>query len=335
MITIRPFDYTDADYATMVRISAANWPQVSDMTIDSARHDDETRDKTKFHNRFILAWNGAPAAYGYIGDRYWQTTPNTYYAGVQVDPAYTRRGIGTAFAHKLRHILRERQAAAVYISTREDKVRAIRFLQRYGFEQESRYPESRLDVTTFDLARFAGRRESVAAQGIEMAPLSRVMTTLPDWHVQLWNLTFMLAQDEPHPDSPARKPLEKWVKETVEDPRFLPDGYMVALDGDRIVGLSTLWQNIRHPDRLWNGWTGVHRDYRQRGIAMAVKLHAIAFAQANGATEIRTDNHEDNVMYQINLKLGFEPQPAGLGFVRCFDWMEGAAAAERSAVAQG
>ena len=67
---------------------------------------------------------------------------------------------------------------------------------------------------------------------------------------------------------------------------------------------------------LETGLTGVRREYRRRGIATALKVMALQFARENGYTEIVTDNEENNPMFQINLQLGFEPQPASLDYVR-------------------
>ncbi|MBE2224121.1 MAG: GNAT family N-acetyltransferase [Anaerolineae bacterium] len=58
------------------------------------------------------------------------------------------------------------------------------------------------------------------------------------------------------------------------------------------------------------GVTTVRREYRRRGIATALKVHIIRFAQENGVQEIFTGNDSQNPMYQLNLKLGFKSQPS-------------------------
>ena len=66
---------------------------------------------------------------------------------------------------------------------------------------------------------------------------------------------------------------------------------------------------------LYHNVTGVLPAYRGRGIAMALKLATIAYAQARGSTEIRTWNEVQNTgMLVINDRLGFVRQPAWITF---------------------
>lgn len=58
------------------------------------------------------------------------------------------------------------------------------------------------------------------------------------------------------------------------------------------------------------GVTATRREYRRRGLATALKLHIIQFAKAHGVQEIFTTNDSQNPMYQLNLALGFKPQPS-------------------------
>jgi GNAT superfamily N-acetyltransferase len=104
-------------------------------------------------------------------------------------------------------------------------------------------------------------------------------------------------------------PFEKWRKDIIEDPMFLPDAYFVALDGAEYVGMSNLWDD-RASDHLNTGLTGVKRSHRRRGIATALKVRAIAYAKANGHPLIKTGNEVGNrPMLSINQRLGFVRQP--------------------------
>ena len=81
-----------------------------------------------------------------------------------------------------------------------------------------------------------------------------------------------------------------------------------------VLGLSLLKKNLADSSKIQTGLTGVLRSHRRRGIALALKLQAIAYAKTEGIKTIETDNEENNHMYQINMQLGFEPKPAFLDF---------------------
>ncbi|MBV7337408.1 GNAT family N-acetyltransferase [Chloroflexi bacterium TSY] len=79
----------------------------------------------------------------------------------------------------------------------------------------------------------------------------------------------------------------------------------MALDNTEYIGLTSLWGELSS-DTLYVGMTGVKRSYRRKGIATALKLRAISYAQAHGIRLLMTSNNSENPMYQINLNLGFQ-----------------------------
>ena len=122
----------------------------------------------------------------------------------------------------------------------------------------------------------------------------------------------------PSTDTPTEVPFEQWRRMILDNPNLLPDAFIVAVHeptGD-YVGLSTLWRRQADHD-LDTGLTGVHRDWRKRGIALAMKLCALQFARQYGAPMVRTENEVNNRgMLGINERLGFVKQPAWLVFVK-------------------
>jgi len=84
-------------------------------------------------------------------------------------------------------------------------------------------------------------------------------------------------------------------------------GYQEAMRYPRSILTYKLGAGI---DILETGLTGVDRQYRRRGLATALKCQVIEVAQRLGARRILTSNEENNPMFQLNLRLGFEAQPA-------------------------
>jgi hypothetical protein len=89
----------------------------------------------------------------------------------------------------------------------------------------------------------------------------------------------------------------------------------MALDDSAYVGLSSLWGALSS-DRLYTGMTGVKRPYRRKGIATALKLRTIAYAQAHDIRFLMTSNNSENPMYQLNLRLGFQTYDVEIKLVK-------------------
>lgn len=106
----------------------------------------------------------------------------------------------------------------------------------------------------------------------------------------------------------------------LDAPTADPDGWFVALDGTQYVAQSQGSINTESdPVQFITGVTTTRREYRRRGIATALKLHVIQYAQTHGAQEIWTTNDAQNPMYQLNLALGFQPQPAWVRVEKTLD----------------
>ena len=85
------------------------------------------------------------------------------------------------------------------------------------------------------------------------------------------------------------------------------DLQILAAHRDTWVGLSNV--QLHKPDEAQLGITVVHRKYRRRGIARALKVLALSHVQARGIPSAITRNHPDNEPIQrLNRSLGFEPK---------------------------
>ncbi len=320
MISFRPFDYTEQEYEACAVLHDAVWTE-DPTDIENWKHWDSIRPKDQYRQRIVAEIDGERVGYGGFSEARYLAEPHTYGISWLTHPDHQRKGVATAFyEHALQKINNDGHTInKVFISTREDKPQSVSWLQNRGYEQKNRYPRSELKLAEFDAAPFAGYPDRIATHGLVIKPLSEVIPNDPNWQRKLYDLEWVFEQDEPTPDEPKQEPFEQYVKGTLENPEFTPATWFMALDGDRFAGMSCLWPDKQKPHLIHTGWTGVDRPYRKKGLAMAMKLTAIEYAKAHpDITTIRTDNHETNWMFQINLRLGFTPIPAYLSFQQVF-----------------
>ncbi|HSM55533.1 MAG TPA: GNAT family N-acetyltransferase [Candidatus Sulfomarinibacteraceae bacterium] len=312
-LNIRPFDYTDADYEALVAVCNAIEPE-RPSSVPAYRHWDNNRESQYHFRRYLAELNGQVVATAATGHAAWSHQPHKFFVNVQVLPEHQGKGIGARMYARLLAHLEPREPRKLVSYTREHRENAIRFLKRRGFRQVMRIPVSTLDPATFDNERFALKVHRVLDSGITIKTLQEVSEQDPDWKRKLYDLEWECVQDVPSTDPFTRRSFETFENAVLQSPNLLPDAWFVAVDGERYVGLSVLWRNLVTDKLLETGLTGVVRSHRRRGIATAMKVRAIEYAQANGNPLIDTDNEENNPMFQLNLQLGFVPQPAHLDF---------------------
>ena len=314
---IEPFDYSDASYETLVAIENAIDPE-HPSSLEGWRYWDDNRQEKYHYERHVARLNtdGPIVAYASTGETEWSYQPGKYFVHVSVHPTVQSQGLGTTLYRYLLQQLAPREPSKLTAWTRENQPAALHLLGKWGFEQKMRIPVSRLDLRTFDARRFSERIARTMAAGIEVSTLRELSERDSNWKRKLYELEWECLQDVPHTDEFTKQPFELFEKRTLGSPSLLPDAWIVALDGDQYVGLSVLWKNLATDDLLETGLTGVVRSHRRMGIATAMKVAAIQYAQAQNVKGIVTDNEENNPMFQLNLQLGFRPKPAALDFAK-------------------
>jgi len=315
MFTIRPFDFSDADYAAMMVIDNAVFPQYA-MTADAWRHIDETRPAKCLFHRDMIEVNGEPVAFGDFGQSQWAFHPHKFNFNIFVHPDHEHPEIRPLYFEHAMAALAEHDPIAITSAMFEDRETHLDFLAEMGFKEIKRDLESVLDVTTFDASRFAHISEKMNAGNIQIVSLRELQDTDPDWKQKFFELYWAFALDVPSTAPPVKQSLEEFEKGTLDYPDFTADGCFIALDGYVYVGLSHAWIDQLDNERLNGSLTGVIRSHRRRGIATALKLRLIDYAIQYGAKIITTGNDQNNPMYQINVALGFKSRPSWLTFAK-------------------
>lgn len=309
------------DYPGLVEISTRLDPN-SSASVEGWKLDDQHWDDTRYDRLRFVAENsgGRVVGWGEIGHMRQSFDPHKYLLGITVDPLFQRRGFGSALYDRLLHELHGRRALTVRADATESRSESIAFLTRRGFAELERNWRSHLLMNAFDFRPFAGAEERVAGQGIVITTLADELDRSRDALLDVYELERKCAQDAPSVDLFALPPFEEWTALLVNSPVALLEAWFLAKDGDRYVGESNL---IRFPDRsgrLFQHFTGVGREYRRRGIALALKLRAVRYACEHGYQEVHTNNSTiHRPMLHINEALGFQKQPANIRFGKELD----------------
>ena len=314
MVTMRPFDETDADYRAVVDIFNAIWPEYP-MSVSQLKHWDTCRNPKYKYTRILGELDGRAVASCVFGESQWTHVPGKYFVGVNVHPDFQRRGIGTQLYDHIVSVIAgyEPKPEALTSDTREDKPAYVRFLTKRGFVQKMREQSSRLDLQAFDPERFREVVERVEAMGVEIVTAAELEKRDPDWWREHYELDWIVGQDIPTMDPIVKRDFEVFRK-AYDGPGFVPEMYLIALLDGRQIGTASLWELPASPDRLYTELTGVVPEHRRKGIATALKVRSLELGKKTGAAWVDTDNNDQNPMYLLNVRLGFKPMPGWLVF---------------------
>ncbi len=309
---IRPF--TPDDYPAIVAIGNRVYPEYPS-TVEEERYWDSFREPHCRFQRYVVEERGKSVAFGHYSQHPWRYHPQKFDIEIDVDPDHRRRGIGSALYDHLMVELERFDPIALRARSREDYQQSIQFLTKRGFGEAQRDWESRLNVQSFDFTPYEGQPERVE-EGIRLLTLAQLVSD-PDRDRKLHQLESDLQSDVPSLDPPTPLSFEVYSQRFLKNPDLFPEAWYIAVDGDRYVGTSALWKSQGNPKELYTGLTGVRREYRRRGVALALKLKTIAFAKAQGYQVIKTWNESNNrAMLSINEQLGYIKQPAWITFAK-------------------
>jgi len=308
---IRPF--TPSDYPAIAEVLNAAWPDEAH-TEASLREGDMHAPEIKW-GRFVAEADGQIVGVGDYTQFEGMYHPRKFAAWVTVQPEFRGQGIGKRLYDAVLEALMPHNPISILSSTREDQPQAIAWLNKLGFVEKMKYWESRLDVQSFDFTPYAGKIEAVEAAGFELRNMKELEGD-PEHKQKAYDLWLEARLDVPRPEALSEVRFEDYCKWVFESRYYLPEGQYVAIDRatGQYVAMSTLWKT--DGDYFRTGLTGTRRAYRRKGLALALKLKCVAFAQNYGIREIRTGNEAGNrAMLSINEALGFVKQPIWADYV--------------------
>ena len=199
---------------------------------------------------------------------------------------------------------------------------AVRWAGRHGYVETARSWESRLDVSHARLHALDDGGQRAQAAGVVVVSLAAVARGATPAEVdaierQLFSLNVEATADIPTVDPIVHPDFEAWRTTVLRLPGFVDGAIFLAQVDGQVVGTAQLEVRARTPGVLHQGFLGVRRAWRGRGVAQLLKCETVREARRRGAHEIRTFNNDRNhVMMRINERVGFVRQPATIDRVR-------------------
>jgi mycothiol synthase len=207
----------------------------------------------------------------------------------RVLPDRRRKGVGTVLVRRLAEHVESlgftRAGASV------DDPGSLEFAHTFGFTEHDRQVEQVREV-------HGDEQAPPVPDGIKLVSL----VEHPELHARVFHELAVEALQDLAVTPKIEISFEDWEREWIT----WPEGSFVALHGDEIVGCAGLIRDFDRPDRGENSLTAVRRDWRRRGLATTLKRQTIAWAAANGLTELYTWTQTGNEgMRAVNERLGY------------------------------
>ncbi|WP_329042541.1 GNAT family N-acetyltransferase [Streptomyces sp. NBC_00178] len=166
-----------------------------------------------------------------------------------------------------------------------------------------------LDVRHIDVDRWAPYTDRCRSAGLMLTTYAELGDT-PSNRRRLYELNRDCAADIP--GRGLFYTYEEYVRERVDVPSFDPRGVVLAVAGDGAWAGMAATSDRRASGWVFNEMTGMRREYRRAGVAVAMKVHGIGFAEVCGVHRVRTLHHAANTRaIAMNRMLGYVDVDAG------------------------
>lgn len=311
-IQFKPAEYAESlSQVAMIRTEA-----LPDVPISKAelREQQRLRPSGLFRHFELIEADGELAGFWMLQQEPMFVNPGEMHLRCLIREAYQNRGIECEAVAKGIALAKQQNLTKVVALARTTHPGFSSALADAGFRAFHRDIISSLDLSRFCPDNWQAELSRISDQGIRIRCAKELESDNPSWIEQAYQVHIKLMQDVPFASHYTAPAFETWASK-VRNPNLYDLSLMFfAFDNGTIVGETTLFRYDRKPELCLTGLTAVVREWRRRGIALALKIHSISFAKAHGIERIDTGNEEDNPAYLMNRKLGYKDLYQDVGY---------------------
>lgn len=225
---------------------------------------------------------------------------------MSVAPERLREGVGDLLLERLTSDLTEVDGVNVSVREYASRAELVDLLAARGFVETGRVSDMRLSLDEVDHAPHAHAAGRVASQGVSITTLGEERGRDPECVARLYDFLNACGAEDPARRfaPPAYDPREARI--WFGKPFVIDEAFFIAKSRGEYVGVTSLNLLEAVPGGVSQGFTGVGRAHRRRGIATALKLRAFEYARGQGYRTVRVLNRTaDTSLVALDEKLGF------------------------------
>jgi GNAT superfamily N-acetyltransferase len=262
----------------------------------------------EYSSRYVVVETGKDQRVAYA--TLWELRSRRYRFDLAVHPEWQRQGLATQLLSRVMSDAQALGATGIQARVRDDKPEALAFVRRRGFVESHRMGAYRLDFAQAGACDFQDSFMQLRDAGIEVTNLAAIREQDARYLERLHELYSAAREGWPDPDpdpgGPISMPLEQF-KCWLDDLR-LPDTFFVAKHNQRYVAFTS----------FFGIGTGVHPEYRRKGIATLLKAGSIADAQRQGFRG-QTTSTASPAMQKVLTKLGYKRMWSEIRLLRAME----------------
>ncbi|MBT2679410.1 GNAT family N-acetyltransferase [Bacillus sp. ISL-35] len=293
---------TSENFSEIVRVENPSLPNKNILQI----YEKKATSETILKNVGVITPNGQLVGYGMFAAGPWDPILKPGYAevSIKIDDEWHGKRIEGWILKEIEELALKNKTKVLQTQIQDINEAELEWARKEGFEISGHIFESQLDLSIIKTDSYSSLINELTSSGIKFTTLADYP---PDPSIQerFWDLWWELAQDVPGMSDKPRPENEQMINLTKD---YDKKGFILAVQGGEWVAMSMVLQEAAGTG--YNSMTGVHPQYRGRGLAKAIKVKAIEYALQNGMKFLRTNNDSINEpMLAVNQRLGYEQKP--------------------------